>query len=878
MILLSNLWEKTQQESIENPKMVQCYVENTTWQQAFVFGLCVEHEMLNKYYERNRLLFIMMGGADSTVQSMKTAIDCGLHSMKFGYGKKNLTGYDFESEFDMVSDKGKYSTFPMKVGNRKVVAMVHDEIMEDGKFLMSFEGDPTKDFQNLLKGKNYGLPILDEWKDTIFNECVKRGYLQQMELYIDQGVFPNGFFLYKVEFTEEQADDLLEEMLQTRTIQLPKSGTGKAVEEIDGLTAYMQQFNQPMVEKLAEKIKPSHNPLENEIFPYFDSYETELFPAQGHVATAIAKRLKTQKSVILQGEMSTGKSKMTTAIADGYMKMKGKEGFHCLLMVPPSLTDKWSTEEIYDLLPNPRSKVIRIDNTSQLIQYHQNWMQQGRKKPKVPTFFVCSFTTMRGDSALKPAVTFTKVKTKKQLEDDTKPYKFGYYCPCCGEPLQVIQSRDIQLNENGEEEVVVEKRIMVDGEFGESRRLHNTKQPANAFCTECGESLWTKVVPTRYGSFKEWAQFEDKLIHAIEHGNKEVVNQTILAQPEIPKKVGQPRRIATSEYIRRKMKKFFDVLIVDEIHELKAGMSAQGNALGSLASACKKVIGATGTLFGGLAQDIYYTLWRLWPHEMVQAGYAYSEVSKWNHEYGNVETSYMEMKNESEYSNKQSRGGNDRKRQKVVPGISPFVFSRFLLHNTVLLRLKDVWPNPVELVDVPTILVDMDEAARKAYQDMTNTFENAIHSREDGFKLFLPYTETGISYPDNPYTYPEYHLKTEDGYALIWEPEHIKGKGYTSPKEAKLQEIIKGEKEEGRPVIVYVKDTGSSREGRDIRPRLKEKLEEIGCKVAILDTNTTKTDKRSQWLRKKVEDEGHDVIIVSAKLVKVGLDCATRSC
>lgn len=40
---------------------------------------------------------------------------------------------------------------------------------------------------------------------------------------------------------------------------------------------------------------------------------------------------------------------------------------------------------------------------------------------------------------------------------------------------------------------------------------------------------------------------------------------------------------------------------------MKASTSAQGNALGSIAAAAKKVVGGTGTLFGGKAEDIYYS-------------------------------------------------------------------------------------------------------------------------------------------------------------------------------------------------------------------------------------------------------------------------------
>jgi hypothetical protein len=115
-------------------------------------------------------------------------------------------------------------------------------------------------------------------------------------------------------------------------------------------------------------------------------------------------------------------------------------------------------------------------------------------------------------------------------------------------------------------------------------------------------------------------------------------------------------------------------------------------------------------------------------------------------------------------------------------------------------------------------------------------------------------------------------MKTEDGTRdLIWAPEPFP-KDRILNKEKKLQEIIKGEIEEGRKSIVYVRDTGSSVEGRDVRPRLKEILEQIGAKVCILDTSSTATNKRSEWLKKKIESEGYDVCIVSQELVKVGLD------
>ena len=436
---------------------------------------------------------------------------------------------------------------------------------------------------------------------------------------------------------------------------------------------------------------------------------------------------------------------------------------------------------------------------------------------------------------------------------------------------QVIENTTVVTNDEGEEVEEHEKRAMDENEFGSSRRIHSGTKPQNAFCSECGESLWSKKVPTRYNSFKEWAQHEKELVHAIKQENKRLVRQVQDSQKDTKKIVGMPKKIAAIEYIRRRMNNFFDISIVDEVHELKGGATAQGNSLGSLAAVSKKIVAGTGTLFGGKAEDVYYLLWRLFPQDMVNSGYKFHEVRRFNEEFGNIETTIYEQSSDStEYSNSNSRGGTKRT-EKVMPGISPFIYGRYMVHNVVNMKLKDVWPDPVPLIDTPTIFVDMDEDLRKSYRTMINTFESNIKSRDDGHKLYLPMTDYGVSYPDNPYTFPDATIKNVDGdRELIWEADHLEKK--LRPKEKKLQEIIKSEMAEGRKSIVYVRDTGSSNPGRDVRPRLQEVLEEAGAKVCILDTSTVATNKRSDWLEKKITKEGYDVCICSQELVKVGLD------
>lgn len=853
-------------ETEENPKMFQVYLKQA-WHEVFCYALAFEDAQRGE----DKLLFTIVSGSDSALQSLRGAIDIGSSGgLKFGYGVRELTGYRFHSEKPLSAEKGKYEKFPMTLNkNRKALAIVHEDVLNNSKYVLSFDRNPARDIAQLLGGSAYGLHILPEWEDVILDELIKQQFLNKHELYKDDALFPDGLSLYSIDLTEEQADLFIERLLQTNVIRFPVEGTGESLHDVTDLTSYLLNYNEAMVTKLAEKVTPTHNPILHETLPHFSTYPRELFPVQAHAATAVAKRLRQQKAVIIQGEMSTGKSSIMTAVADGYHALKQQAGYHVCLMCPPNLTKKWP-DEIKVLLPH--AKVHVITRTQELIRYHAEWVRNGKPKPSVPTFFIISFTVMRGDCRTVPAVTFQEKLTVLQKEHDREPYRSGYYCSTCGKPHQMIEETVLELDEDGQE---IEENVthnMTDVEFGTSRRLKSGVKPANANCYHCGTSLWTKTVPTRFSSFKHWTKHEKRLLSAIKQKNSRLISQVQSDLPDRPTAVGMPYRLATIEYIRRKMKNFFDIAIVDEVHELKGGMTAQGNSLGSLVQASKKVVAGTGTLFGGKSEDIYYLLWRLFPADMDSSGYRYEEVGRFNDEFGNVEDTVRETKGDGEYTNTNSRGGERRSSRKVLPGISPFIYGRYMIQNIINVRLKDVWPDPVDLIDTPTIFVPMSEELESCYRGMVSAFEHEIDARKDGYKLFLPMTDYGIAYPDNPFTFPDATFKTAQGTReLIWNARHLPV-DTTLPKEKKLQEIIEGEMSEGRKAIVYVRDTGSSVAERDIRPRLQTKLEEIGAKVCILDTSTTSTNARSEWLEQKMNGEGYDVCIVSQELVKVGLD------
>ncbi|MEB2301535.1 helicase [Lysinibacillus xylanilyticus] len=863
----------------EKPKMLDVYVKQA-WHSAFCYAAAYK-EVHNRYGLEKVLLLAVVSGADSALQSMKACIDMGTSgALRFGHGVKSNTDYQFQQEYGLATEKGRYEKFPMNLsGTRKGYILLHDDLLDKGKYLISFDSNPANDVAALLGGPPFGLWIEEEWKEIVYKELRQRGHLIPVDFYKDPLLFDDvneHFHLFEVALTEEQADSLISELLKNGTIKFKRNGSGSALKGVQTLDKYALGYNDMLIEKLAEQVQPTHDASKMVTHPKFEKYKRELFPVQAHASTAIAKRLKTQKSVILQGEMSTGKSTMMTAIADGLFSTwdpKGKDrGYHVCLMSPPSLMDKWP-KEIRNTVPN--AKVILVRKTEELIRYHTDWTNKGRPKPQQPVFFVISYTTMRDGARIQPGVTWDYRATEKQKGEDDF-YRAGYYCPSCGQAHQAIESKETYIDESdGLEKIRYETYNMTPKEFGKTRRLHKTVHDPNAFCFHCGDSLWTNKVANRYQTFADWTKHEKTLLEAIAAGDTlQISSLSSLSNSKPKSSKGLIRKVAAIEYIRRKMKNFFDIAIVDEVHMCKADNTAQGNALGSLAAAAKKVIAGTGTLFGGKSMDVYYLLWRLFPSDMAKSGYQYSEVGRFNNEFGNVEKrTFVSHKSTSENSNTNSRGGVTRYPDKLLPGISPFIYGKYMLHNVVNVRLKDVWPDSVPLIDTPTIFVPMDKETAEVYNEMMSTFDRVASGSPNPGSIYRIMMDYGIAMPDNPYSIPHATIKNPESgeLSLLWKATHIDS-ARTTPKEAKLQEIIRTEMAQGRKSIIYVRDTGSTNPARDVRPRLKQKLEEIGAKVCILDTTSAPTDKRSQWLNQKIEEEGHDVCIVSQELVKVGLD------
>ena len=177
-----------------------------------------------------------------------------------------------------------------------------------------------------------------------------------------------------------------------------------------------------------------------------------------------------------------------------------------------------------------------------------------------------------------------------------------------------------------------------------------------------------------------------------------------------------------------------DAYICDELHEY-SGESAQGEAMAEIAGIAKKVIAMTATLINGYAKGTFYLLFRLKPRLMLADGFKYNDARKFCQRYGVVESIYETP--ETKF-NVASKNRTQKVREKFLPGISPIVYSRYLMENTVFLSLYDMAKDLPDYEEIP-VACEMSESVEKEYRHMEDEFRTVMRKdRRLANKLLSP--------------------------------------------------------------------------------------------------------------------------------------------
>ena len=322
---------------------------------------------------------------------------------------------------------------------------------------------------------------------------------------------------------------------------------------------------------------------------------------------------------------------------------------------------------------------------------------------------------------------------------------------------------------------------------------------------------------------------------------------------------GAYRAYALSSYIKRKYKGRIYGLIVDELHEY-ANKSGQGEAMAELYGTAKKVVGMTATLINGYSSGIFHLLYRIAPAQMKKDDKLYENPTRFDAEYGVVQNIYVQE--EPEYRSNR-RTVAHRKNSRLLPGVSPLVYTRFLLDKAAFLSLTDLGKDLPEYEEIP-IPLKMSEPVKEAYDEIERELKSVL--KEDSKaarKILSAYLNLLTAYPDQPYGHkPVYHPK--DGTPIVV-PEDTVEPGAVLPKDEEILEIVGRKIVAGEKVLIYTNWTRL-----DTQARLLKLLTERGWSTSILPAKV-KPAKREKWVADRLAG-GLQVLIANPTLVQTGLD------
>ena len=326
-------------------------------------------------------------------------------------------------------------------------------------------------------------------------------------------------------------------------------------------------------------------------------------------------------------------------------------------------------------------------------------------------------------------------------------------------------------------------------------------------------------------------------------------------------------RIALSEYIKKKVKNFFDLFIGDEIHEYKAGDSGQGIAAGNIAQHCGRSLALTGTYMGGYSSSLFYLLYRF--HPDFRNSYSYSSINAWIKRYGFYQ--YEQTTKTStrvEHGRASIRRTTTNKPPKEIPGLMPDALFHLIGH-TIFIRLSDVAANLPEyselILTTPTETVKdhTGYSQHSAYGHLENTLKATFRGSKWNGRMAATYLQNLLAYPDGCTKGAVVH-DPETGEELVNIPPLADS---IYPKEEHLIELLQRERDQGRRCMVYASHTDT----RDITERLKNILMERGIATAKLKAGSPEPAEREAWIERQVKN-GVDTVICNPRLVQTGLD------
>jgi hypothetical protein len=551
------------------------------------------------------------------------------------------------------------------------------------------------------------------------------------------------------------------------------------------------------------------------------------YPAQTLAIMGLVRRWQQARAGAVVAECGTGK----TLISLGPVQIHAEDRrFTALAMVPPQLVEKWCRETSLTL---PRVRVFIIDGlrTANNSKGHHGVnevklrngriVREGMKTSlsELRLRKTSPSARKRWDSVCASSAIFVVGRDRAKLGYF---WRHAYQVARCGRYQGSVVNPDsgapVYLGEDGERLLAMDfKKVKLGEVLGQGEGTNHARR-----------SLYSAL----------WQADAHKL-----------------------------RRFAPVDFIGRYMDNFFDYAIADEVHELKGGDTAQGNALGTLASCAGHIAVLTGTLLGGYALDLFNILFRLEPSKMLEEGFEHGEagVRAFTETYGLLEKITV-----IEPADNACSEARVTTRFRHRPGASPLLFGRFLMSLGAFVSLEDI-SDALPPYQEEVVSIDMDEPLKKAYEDLEEDINKALHEHRGNQSVISVALNALLAYADRPYGFGdligrEFNPETQRREPFLIAATRDLDQNLVYAKEWQLVQEVKASLKRGRKVQVYAVCT----QKRDVTRRLENILAKEGIRVAVLTTEVA-PEQRESWYERQLR-AGVQVVIAHPRLVQTGLD------
>ena len=641
---------------------------------------------------------------------------------------------------------------------------------------------------------------------------------------------------------------------------LAGDGTRVEMEGDEALLGFITANKQALAHYLNTKFKPMYQFDFAGIGSWLDRIRLKgkhaMYTAQKHVVSAVVRGFQSRNSILLIGSMGTGKTLMggSAAISIASRTMTAlandiRADQIVLIVAPPHLIDKWK-RELASIAP--KALVERLDRHEDVRRFMSKAETVGASIPKIGLI-------------------------KRDLT------KLG----CAWESSVIWRTESVAL---------WRPNVPVPDGYMPHYRIRRERVPK---CPYCGCSILQEQKGVKSPASLTWLE-----------GGKRTCSVCLspLWQESRDRgsrlKVGEKYpsknpRYRLDEYLKRMFPDRVYLLIWDECHEAQHGDTGNGEAFARMVGIAKKTLAMTGTPFNGRASSIFNLEYALNPRVRERYNWGGAQrlspkqrgsrslqevVSESTHQRGRAESRWVADMGVREQI-VEERPSYDRdtgaytgtstyeRPYQEAPGISPLLVAEVLDH-AVFFSLGDLGKALPRYEEI-ALPVQLDADIYAEYDKTRQRLKDyLIQRRWEGDATFrgayLQWSMGWVNAPFRPYEVI-HNLKhpitqAKEPYTVASIPSYGEERIYA--KSQALVDLVRAEVSEGRPCVVYIRQTAT----RDIQPRIDGLLRQhVPEARTFILKNTVDAERREAVIEREIA-KGTNIVLCNPELVKTGLD------